>query len=166
MSSNGMFIPENFKIPSHLRTDQFRLEVLKESLTAIDYEAVMSSRSRLRSIFFENDSWPKDDMSIQFNLDELVVHEQEFNAREAFAYAVFTQDKDRYIGCVYINPAKADGYDCEVYLWVRDTETYLDADLFNEVEKWLKAEWPFTHRAYPGRTISWSDWVDNKSSLI
>ncbi|WP_339672190.1 hypothetical protein [Dasania marina] len=166
MSSNGLFVSEDFKIPSHLRTEKFRFEVLDESHAAIDYEAVMSSRSRLRSIFFENDSWPKDDMSMQFNLDELVVHEQEFNARKAFAYAVLSPAKDSYIGCVYINPTKVDGYDCEVYLWVRDTEAHLDADLFKEVEEWLKAAWPFSHRAYPGRTIPWSDWVDNKNSLI
>jgi hypothetical protein len=153
-----MFIHDNFHIPDHLVTEQFRFVVLEQSLTKIDYEAVMSSKERLRHVFSKNDDWPTDDMSVDFNRSDLITHENEFNAREAFAYAVFSPSKDCYIGCVYINPTKADDYDCEVYLWVRDSESHLDNELFKSTDKWLKAEWPFKQPAYPGRIITWDDW--------
>ena len=159
-----MFIPDDFKIPDLLVTDQFRFVVLEPSLTDIDYEAVMSSQERLRHVFSENDDWPDASMTVELNRKDLIMHEDDFYAREAFAYAVFSPAKDRYIGCVYINPTKAEDYGCEVYLWVKDTEVYLDDALFNSVESWLQAKWPFEQRAYPGRTIAWTDWGSSTGS--
>jgi hypothetical protein len=118
----------------------------------------MSSKVRLRQVFAERDDWPADSMSFECNKNDLVKHEKEFKAREAFAYAVFSSSEDRYIGCVYVNPSDTAGHDCEVYLWVRDSEIRLDEPLFKSIEKWLKTEWKFEHRAFPGRTISWSQW--------
>ena len=71
------------------------------------------------------------------------MHADEFNARKAFAYAVLNSEKDTYIGCVYINPTEQESYDCEVYLWVKDSEFLLDKFLFQSVENWLQEEWPF-----------------------
>lgn len=153
-----MFIPEGFKIPPHLSNDQFHFEVLEPSLCELDYEAVMSSQERLRHIFAENDEWPEEDMSYEFNKNDLIIHENEFKAREAFAYAVFNAAKDNYLGCVYINPTESSGHDCEVYLWVKDSVVEMDKTLFENVDGWLKREWPFQQIAYPGRTITWSDW--------
>jgi hypothetical protein len=154
-----MFIQDDFHIPDHLVTDQFRLVVLEPNLAALDYEAVMSSKERLKHVFAENDDWPEDSMTFEFNKNDLVIHEKEFRAKEAFAYAVFSSSKDRYIGCVYVNPSDAADYDCEVYLWVRDSEIHLDEPLFKSVDNWLQTEWQFKRRAYPGRTIAWADWA-------
>ena len=54
-----MFIQNDFKIPDHLITDQFRLVVLEPSFAEADYESVMSSKERLRQVFSENDEWPE-----------------------------------------------------------------------------------------------------------
>ena len=54
------FIPENFNIPQSLDTDNFHLEVLTPAVGEMDYEAVMSSRARLRSVFGENTEWSED----------------------------------------------------------------------------------------------------------
>ena len=153
-----MFIPDNFKIPTHLSNEQFHFEVLAPVFCELDYEAVMSSKERLRHVFSQDDNWPEDDMSFEFNKNELIMHADEFNARKAFAYAVLNSAKDNYIGCVYINPTEQENYDCEVYLWVKDSEFLLDKFLFQSVENWLQEEWPFRRRAYPGRTIFWEDW--------
>ena len=153
-----MFIPNDFNLPDLLVTEHFRFVVLEQSLTEVDYQTVMSSKERLKQIFDRDDNWPADDMTIEFNRGDLVTHENEFKAREAFAYAVLNPSKDRYIGCVYINPTTADGYDCEVYLWVSDSELHLDNELFKSTQKWLKAKWPFSQPAFPGRMISWDDW--------
>ena len=62
-ADENMFIQDDFNIPDHLVTRQFRFEILEQSLTEIDYEAVMSSKQRLKHVFAEHDDWPADDMS-------------------------------------------------------------------------------------------------------
>ena len=153
-----MFIPISFKIPNRLSNDQLHFEVLRSEFCELDYEAVMSSKERLRHVFAKNDEWPESDMSFEFNKNDLIMHEDEFNHREAFAYAVFNAEKDNYLGCVYIRPTEQENYDCEVYLWVKDSEALLDDSLFETVDNWLQKEWPFKQRAYPGRTITWKEW--------
>ena len=154
-----MLVPESFKVPSHLSTEQFNFEVLGSDFSKLDYEAVMSSKERLRHVFAEKCTWPETGMSFEANKNDLVRHEKEFNAREAFAYAVFNSTKYNYLGCIYINPTDQVDYDCEVYLWVRDSKVALDETLFETVKDWLNKEWPFKRCAYPGRTICWEDWA-------
>jgi len=154
-----MLVPESFKVPSHLSTEQFNFEVLGPDFSEIDYEAVMSSKERLSLVFPGNSTWPETDMSFETNKNDLVRHEKEFNAREAFAYAVFNSTKCNYLGCIYINSTDQVDYDCEVYLWVRDSKVALDETLFETVKDWLGKEWPFKRCAYPGRTITWEDWA-------
>ena len=59
---------------------------------------------------------------------------------------------------MYIRPTEQENYDCEVYLWVKDSAVFLDESLFETVDNWLQKEWPFKQRAYPGRTITWKEW--------
>ena len=154
-----MLVSESFKVPNQLYTGQFHFQVLGPKFSEVDYEAVMSSRKRLRHIFAENSKWPETDMSFESNKSDLVRHEKEFNSRVAFAYAVLNSAEDNYLGCIYINPTEQVDYDCEVYLWVKDTEVALDQALFKTVKDWLNNEWPFKRCAYPGRTINWEDWA-------
>ena len=81
----------------------------------------------------------------------------EFKQKKAFAYSVFSRDKGNYIGCVYIHPTTNRNYDCEVFLWVRDSQIHLDKALFDNTKKWLK-DWPVKKIAFPGREISWKEW--------
>ena len=83
-----MFVSESFKVPNQLYTGQFLFQVLGPKFSEVDYEAVMSSRKRLRHVFAENSKWPETDMSFESNKSDLVRHEKEFNSRVAFAYAV------------------------------------------------------------------------------
>ena len=157
------FVPLVFKVPELFRTDEYLLEMLSPNVTKLDYDAVMSSRVRLRNVFGENTEWPKDDMSLKDNRNDLQRHEEEFRARIAFAYTVLTISRDKCIGCVYIEPTNVSEFDCEVYLWVRDSEISLDDHLYNNVRNWLSSSWPFKRIAFPGREITWSDW---KSKLL
>ncbi len=152
------FVPESFVVPESLITKHYRLEILSPRVTELDYEAVMSSRLRLRSIFAAQTPWPKDDMSLENNTADLARHEREFKAREAFAYTVLTLSGDTCIGCVYIEPASVALFDCEVYLWVRDSHIALDEDLYQTTHSWLKTHWPFEQITFPGRSISWEQW--------
>ncbi|UCH64873.1 MAG: hypothetical protein JSW63_09640 [Ignavibacterium sp.] len=157
------FVPTVFEVPDSLCTNNYRLEILTPDISELDYDAVMSSRKRLRNVFGENTEWPKDDMSLKENTEDLIKHEKEFKARKAFAYTVLKLSGNKCIGCVYIDPTEIPEFDCEVYLWVRDSEISLDDHLYKNVRSWLQSYWPFEKIAFPGREISWSDW---KSYLL
>ena len=159
-----MLVSKSFKVPKELSKEQFYFQVLSPKFSEVDYDAVMSSQERLRHVFAENSKWPETDMSFEANKSDLVRHEKEFNSREAFAYAVFNSAENNYLGCIYINPTEQVDYDCEVYLWVKDSEVTFDQELFKTVKGWLNEEWPFKRCAYPGRTISWEDWAYLTSS--
>ena len=158
MKNGEINLPSNFNAPENYKTDEFYFAVLEQSITEIDYQAVMSSRKNLRKIFSANDAWPSDSMTIEENTQDLIRHESEFRQKKAFAYSVFTTNKNEYIGCVYINPTIKNDFDCEVYLWVKDSRSALDQKLFQEIKKWLLGYWNLNAVAFPGRDISWNDW--------
>ncbi|PMG28562.1 hypothetical protein BCU94_16610 [Shewanella sp. 10N.286.52.C2] len=147
------FIDDAFVVPKVLVTEHFHLTVLEDSLAALDYEAVMSSQKRLQGMFGLDSDWPKVNMSLQQNIQELKNHQQEFEARQAFAYSVLNLSKTRCLGCVYVDPSPSEDYDCEVYLWVRDDSLALDKVLFETVMQWLNNDWPFARIGFPGRCI-------------
>lgn len=151
-------IAEDFIVPVDLITDTFRLEVLSPAVGEKDYDAVMSSRERLRTVFSENTEWPRDNMTLQDNIRDLEKHKKEFDEKIAFAYTVLEPSGEKCIGCVYIDPPSKNDYDCEVYLWVRDSEFHLDKLLFDTIKEWLTNTWGFRNPVFPGREISWCDW--------
>jgi len=152
------FVLKDFDVPTSLAREHFRLEVLEPRFVKLDYEAVMSSRANLRRIFAEHDDWPSDDMTLEENNNDLVLHLDEFNKREAFAYTVLTPDKSKCIGCVYIEPCNRDDFDSEVYFWIRDDTLHLETEFYRVLSKWLKDDWPFNRIAWPGRKVSWKKW--------
>ncbi|MEL7451331.1 MAG: hypothetical protein AAFN78_19110 [Pseudomonadota bacterium] len=155
----GNFVPETFQVPVSLEATDYRLEVLRPEVTRLDYDAVMSSKTRLRSVFSEATEWPRDDMTLEKNTDDLARHEREFEAREAFAYTVLSPAGDKCVGCVYVCPPRVVGFDSEVYLWVRDDCVHLDEHLYLTVRNWLVEAWPLKRTAFPGREISWAQWA-------
>lgn len=152
------FVPDDFIVPESYSHADFCLNILEPGINHMDYEAVMSSKESLRRIFDENDSWPADDMTAEENLGDLVMHENEFINRIAFAYTVLTPDKSKCIGCIYIEPSNRSGIDAEIYFWLRDDTLHLEATFFNDIKNWIGTSWPFKHVAWPGREIPWKDW--------
>ena len=124
-----------------------------------DYDAVMSSAEHLKAVWPDS-GWPEG-LTLEEDLIDLGWHQKEFQNRSSFAYTMVTPDESMVIGCVYINPTKAKGYDAEVYLWVRTSELQsgLDARLFASVKRWLVDEWLFENPAFPGREIGWKEWA-------
>lgn len=153
------FVPDNFIVPKQLETDKFRLRMLTISDVEKDYEAVMSSQIHLRNPLDEN-SWPKENMKLEEDLQDLLVHQDEFSKRISFTYTVMSIDESKCLGCVYIYPSEKYTFDSEVYLWARASELKngLDELLYETVKNWIKEKWPFYNVAYPGREIGWSDW--------
>lgn len=157
------FVPEDFEIPAPLIGPRWRLEPLGPEHNDGDYAAWTSSIEFIRALpgFDEWDEWPPDEMSLEANRGDLVMHAEEFEAREAFAYSVLERAEDgeagSVVGCLYINPTRPDkrpyqaGHDAQVRSWVRADRPDLDRELWAAVSAWLSESWPFTNPRYHKR---------------
>lgn len=146
-------VPNNFKVPEILETEKFRLRMLTVNDVVKDYDAVITSVDHLKGVFGGRSSWPSSDLTLEQDLIDLGWHQKEFQMRTSFAYTVMNLDESRCLGCVYIFSTEKEGFDAEVYMWVRKSEFEkgLDAILFSAVKQWVKEKWPFQKVVYPGR---------------
>jgi hypothetical protein len=154
------FVPSDFIIPLRAETPDFILRKLTTKDVEKDFEAVMSSKESLRTIFRVHDDWPADNMTLQDNYNDLKRHEEEFDQRTGFAYTVVSIDENTCLGCVYIYPWSGKQYDAQVYYWVRDSEKIhgLDTKLGDFINQWLHETWPLNNSVFPGRDVPWQEW--------
>jgi len=157
-------VPTDFEVPQVLQTDKFRLRVLTVNDVVKDYDAVMTSLEHLQGIFGPRLKWPPHDLTLKQDLIDLGWHQKEFQMRSSFAYTVMRLDESQCLGCVYILPTLKEGFEAEVYMWVRKSayNEGLDPVLYNAVRKWIAEKWPFKKVAYPGRDINWETWQSLK----
>jgi RimJ/RimL family protein N-acetyltransferase len=156
---NQPIVPNDFVVPEVLETERIRLRPLVINDAAKDFDAVMSSEERLRTIYDPGGEWPMG-LTLEQNIAELGWHQIEFQLRTSFAYTVVSLDESEVLGCVYIYPTRNAGYDVEITMWVRQSrvDEGLDEHLFETVESWIADLWPLEKPAYPGRRISFEDW--------
>jgi hypothetical protein len=153
------FVDKNFKPPFQVKGDLYTLRKLTVEEVEKDYKAVMSSRESLRQIFCENDDWPSDDMTLEDNYKDLVMHQREFDQNEGFAYTIVTPDDQDCIGCLYIYPFPYGQYDSEVYYWFVDSVDAIMSDhLRNFLNQWLEEGFGLSKPVYPGRDIGHGDY--------
>ena len=157
-----LFVPASFDVPLSHTSGFFELRPLRAAHLHSDFEAVMGSAARLRSVFAKLDDWPMPTLSREEDLQDLRRHEAEFERRFAFAYTVIAaadaaRPAPRTYGCVYINPPTKRGFDAEVMLWAVShgvsaaTAAALDAELEALMRRWIADKWPFASVAFPGR---------------
>ena len=153
------FVPSDFVIPDRMDQERFFLRPLRIGDVVMDYDAVMTSVPRLQGVFGPTSNWPPPDLSLEQDLIDLGWHHKEFQIRRSFTYTVLNLDESRCLGCVYIYPTSIEGYDAEVYCWVRSSHAALDAVLVDALKSWLASAWPFRRVALPGRELAWSERV-------
>ena len=162
------FVPIDFDPPRSLVLDPFRLEVLSPQYAPIDYEAVRSSGEEI-ALAYGPESWWSVDLTYEQNYADLVRHEQEFAAREAFAYALLSAASGAYLGCIYLyetEPAIRHLFQARVYYWlVHGQQTITDTEAFPIFSKWLATAWPFKTVVFPGRSLSWAEWAALRQRL-
>lgn len=155
-------VTDDFIVPEKLEVENYRLRMLTVEDVEKDYEAVMTSREHIRSLFqdADDDTWPEENMTIEEDLQDLRRHQNEFLQRKSFVYTVMSLDETKCLGCVYIYPSQKEGFDAEIYLWARasELEKGLEESLFYNVKNWINKVWPFKNVAYPGIEIEWSKW--------
>jgi hypothetical protein len=151
------FIPRDFVIPEPPATDEFVLTPLRVDHVVLDYEAVMSSRERLWSLFGEGWGWPRSDLSLMQDLVDLGWHQKEFQLRRAFNWAVLTPDEKSLLGCCYLDPSERPGFHAEAFYWVRSDriESGLEDRVGAVFRTWIAGEWRFRNVAFPGRDDPW-----------
>lgn len=69
-----------------------------------DHTALMASVAYLRR--WSDGDWPSDDFSVAENREQLGWHDEEHEARIAFAYSVLDAPEQRVLGCVYLRPLR------------------------------------------------------------
>lgn len=157
------FVPDDFKVPDTLENEYFRIRMLTVNDVIKDYDAVMTSIDHLRGVFGAGSEWPSEDLTLEQDLIDLGWHQKEFQRRTSFTYTVVRPDESEVIGCVYIFPTDKEDYDAKITMWVRSSvlDEGMDTILFETVKQWIKEEWPFGNVAYPGRDISWDQWLSD-----
>lgn len=152
-------VPDNFYVPTELKTPKFTIRVLREADVTKDYQAVLASVARLRGVFGPYEpNWPPSDLTLEQDREDLTWHEGEFSRRTSFTYTVATPDETKCLGCVYIFPSPKTEFDAIVFLWTSSEAANLDHELFETVQRWLASDWPFKNITFPGRTLPWSQW--------
>jgi hypothetical protein len=156
------FIPADFEPPVLVETDKFKLVPLGPEVVELDYQAYMSSIEHLQETFTRSSRWPREDITAEDAMQDMLNEQQRFKNRESFAYAVLTNDGQREMGCIYVRPVSKEGYgyEAQVSLWVTaaDYEAGFDEELYQWTREWLEQEWPFPDVAYPGRDPEWHTW--------
>jgi hypothetical protein len=109
----------------------------------------MSSIAHIRATpGFPHGDWPEP-MSLEQNLEDLVRHAGDFEARTGFTYSIL--DREDVIGCVYIYPTEREGHDAEVSSWVIERRAELDVVVWSTLSTWLAEVWPFSRPHYAAR---------------
>jgi hypothetical protein len=142
-------LPDGFEAPTAFEGDGFRLEPLGPQHNERDHAAWMSSIAHIRATpGFPHGSWPEP-MSLEQNLEDLVRHAGDFEARTGFTYSIL--DGQDVIGCVYIYPTEREGHDAEVSSWVTEARAELDVVVWSTLSTWLAEVWPFSRPYYAER---------------
>ena len=155
--------PEGFVVPEEYKTADFSFKPLKSEYARVDYEAVVASIDIIRETRGgDSDGWPDPAITYEENKADLKGHYDQFQSKEAFAYAVRSPDGERYIGCFYLYPPghrseKSADADVDVNFWVTQKayEEGLYNDLYHTICEFLAARWPsfknvvFTNEVLP-----------------
>jgi hypothetical protein len=158
-----IILPHNFKVPYELRFKGLYLEALAPKHNKMDYEAWNSCKASLRGIFGPHDQWPYDVLNENENLRDLKKHYHEFLNLEAYAYTILEEEfKEKCVGCLYIRKTPHQKFDCRVDFWFVDDYRHYERDFFIWIKEWLRTDWEMNCVAFPGREISWSEYLNEE----
>lgn len=119
-----------------------RLRVLGVDDLAPDYAAVMESGAALHDLFHIGDRWP-DGLSERDNLVDLAWHEKEFKRGSSYAWGLWREDADRYLGSAYVYPDAERRAAAHAVHWIRagENDPALRRDFKAAWEAWVGG-WP------------------------
>ena len=136
-------------LPSPLTTVAFVLEPLHEKHTERDFRAFMSCRERLRKEL-QWGTWPPAGFTPEDNRVDLRRHFEEFESGFAFAYTVLSPDRQRCLGCIYIERCDEIA-GAQLAFWVTDEAFDIEELLVSEVLNRIHTDWPIDRVLIPLR---------------
>lgn len=151
-------VPDGFAPPLKLSYEDIIATPLTRADLKEDLVAVNSSLDIIRKT--RGGSWPKEELSEEFDLLDLAWHEREFRDKTSFAYVIHLTSGE-YVGCFYLYPIgertefndKTKDYDVDASWWV--TQTMYDAGYYKKsqtaLNEWLKNDFPFVSVYYSNR---------------
>ncbi len=164
------FLPATFSPPTAAELPSVFLDVLRPTYADLDYDAVVSSANAIRGTFGPGDeSWPSSNITYEENCSDLIRHEREFHERYAFAYAILDHSKEKYLGCAYLKPIKSKTFrnqqqakfTAQAFLWLSVQHSVAtEGAVHMEVTRWFQSVWDLPRVAWPGRDISWPEWLE------
>lgn len=145
----------DFSAPSQLQSKEFVLFFTDLQYVKPDHEAVMKSRESLR--IYSQSTWPEDDFTEEQNREDLQNHIDDNKNHEAYGYMIFSPDRKRCLGSLYVNPLTPLSkhyllseeevetlrrYDARIDFWLSDDVDFdLTKTIFSTVREWLGREW-------------------------
>jgi hypothetical protein len=155
---NTPFIPDDFQVPTQLKTSDFLIRKLCYSDAKLDYAAVMSSIDIIRKT--RGGAWPTADLSFVDDQIDLAWHQREFENGTSFAYTVMNLDETECLGCLYLYPPgfrddSSKDAEVDVSFWVTQKayDNGLYPKLYHALDSWLKDVWPMKRIVYTNKVI-------------
>jgi RimJ/RimL family protein N-acetyltransferase len=133
---------KDFTPPETLDTERMHIEPLQPEHVELEYAAIMGSRYHLLYTLHWED-WPSEDFSIAENYQDLKNHWKMFQERSSYTYIVLSPDREKCLGCIYMNPAGENGMNLSFWVIEEEVATGLDRHLLHRVFDWIEKEWPF-----------------------
>ena len=108
-------MPDDFRPPTSLVTDRFRLEPLEPGHNAADHAAWTSSIAHIRATpgFIDSPWQPLSGGTAEQNLVGVRRHVADFADRTGFTFT-FSAPDDAVVGCVHLYPSNSPDHDVKV----------------------------------------------------
>jgi hypothetical protein len=151
-------------VPTLVAGLRFRIRPITVHDVVRVFDAVTSSRERLRQQFGEVRGWPAEDLTLEDCLIDVAWQQKQATLRRSFVFAVMSTDEARLLGCIYLGqPAvaqSAESAEAEVGFWVRASEvdSGLEKEIDEFVREWVETAWPFKEVRLPGGEPCWAEW--------
>ncbi len=142
-----------------------------------DYEAVMESKVLLRN--WSMSDWPEDSFSLE-NREDLKVHIEDNHTHRAYGYMIYTLDKKRCLGSLYVNPLgewpnyhrltkgtdPRDVLDARLDFWIRESKIEnLEEKFIQFLAEWFKNEWKIKAGIVSRNTLTKRNQIIQKLNL-
>jgi hypothetical protein len=152
--SSSIFVKE-FNPPQELllKEEDIILFPTDKNYSDEDYVAVVMSRDFLRE--WGGDSWPEDSFSPTENFNDLENHVQDNISHRAYGYMIFSADKKKCLGSLYVSSLLSwseyhelisgvdprEKFQARIDYWTRSDEPELERILIPKIQKWFKEVW-------------------------
>src|SRR5262245_18535893 len=110
-------LPAGAQPPYELVHDAFTATPLTAKLVDLDYAAYMASPDVIH--VHSDGRWPVDGFTRAQDAEQTARHEADHQARTAFTFLLLDPARSTGLGCLYLNPLRADDRTPRVTFWIR-----------------------------------------------